>query len=153
MSIDTNAGNYPGRTDAVGNELDKIVQGVPSEEEIEEARERLAAAIEMIKSEFVFVAKAIESLETVKLDEANFQKIAFVSDRIAALTEISPELATRPDIRQEFDNAVLYLTNAFLRVFGKKCSESESPKAWLERYSDIRGKLERSVRSLGLSQQ
>ncbi|MDQ1343436.1 MAG: hypothetical protein QG650_155 [Patescibacteria group bacterium] len=152
MSIDANAGNYPGRTDSIDGELDKIVQGVPSEQEIAEARERLDAALETLKAEFVFVARAVELLETVKLDEANFPKIAFIGDRIAALAEISPELAKHPDIRKNFDNAVLYVTNAFLRVFGKKCSESESPKVWLERYSDIRGKLERSIRSLGLSQ-
>lgn len=150
MSIDARGGDFR-RDEVPAVRMEETVQAsvMPSEDRIAESEERLNSATESIKAEFRLVAEAIRALESVKPSEALLSRAARIGDRIGALAEISPELASHPEVRRDFDGAVLYVANSFIRTLGKKFAESDSPKAWVQGYAELRGKIENSLRSLG----
>lgn len=127
-------------------ELEKIARGPERhpEEDISED-ERLSEALGVLKAEFIRVAEGIDALDSVPLNEANYEKFRLIGDRISALAEISPDLSFRPDIREEFDQAVRYVAVAYLEAVGKKFAASDfgkdRPKGF-SAYVAIREKLE-----------
>lgn len=134
------------------NELSSIAASpFETEEQASEREARLAELIGIIRSEFLLVSNGLEKLERTQVTEENFEKIEIVGDKLALLAQISGDLFGYPEIRKEFDEAIAYLSNVFLQIVGKKLSESEDPKRWFPRYSEMRGKLERSLRVLGNS--
>lgn len=131
--------------------LDKIADLAKSVQDESPEDEELDEALRTLKAEFVRVAEGVNALESVPLSEANYEKIRLIGERISALAEISPDLSGRPDIRVEYDQAVLYIASAYLETVGKKFAESGFGNGRQEAfaaYLAIREKLERSLKML-----
>lgn len=149
MSIDTNFSGFSSEPAAKSVErgLDELAAS-PFETEESEAEARLGELVETIRSEFLLVSKGIERLRDVEVTVENLPKIAFVAERIAALADISPELAEHPELQGEFSESVIALANAFLQVVGKKFSESKNPEQWFSAYAEMRTVLQNAANLL-----
>ncbi len=119
-----------------------------TEEAMAEREARLAELVETIRSEFFLVSKGIERLRDVEVTVENLPKIAFVAERIAALANISPELAEYPELQGEFSESVVALANAFLQVVGKKFAGSKNPEEWFSAYVEMRTILQSAINLL-----
>ncbi len=148
MSIDANF-KGPSReptAKSVERSLDELAASpFETEESKAESEARLGELVETIRSEFLLVSQRIEKLETVEVTRENLPKISLVAEKIAALAEISHELSDYPELQKAFAESVISLANAFLRVVGKKFSESKNPEEWLSDYSEMRNVLQNAA--------
>jgi hypothetical protein len=148
MSIDTNFNGsfHESTAKSAERSLDELAASpFETEESKAEAEARLGELVETIRSEFLLVSQRIENLETVEVTRENLPKIALVAEKIAALAEISHELSDYPELQAAFAGSVISLANAFLRVVGKKFSESKNPEEWLSDYSEMRNVLQNAA--------
>lgn len=143
--IDKNPGTNP-----VEAELRAIAEtpDALSEEEIAETERRIGEAVEVIRSEFVLVAKGLDELGAAKLDEKTFPKVVLIGERIGAIAQISPDLAARPDIREKFDEAVRYLAAHFVHIASVKLETAELPESKKAELENLLQKINASMGSL-----
>lgn len=145
MSIDQNAGRS-----APVESLAKTAENAIQEElRASEEEARLAETVDAIKGEFSNVATGISNLEETEIGGENFEKVLFIADRLGTLAEISPSLASRPDLRKEFDNAVRYVASEFIRIVSVKFVQTELTDSQKEEFVTALRKLDQSLDALG----
>ena len=144
MSIDQNAGRS-----APAESLSKTAENALQEElRASEEEARLAEAVDAIKGEFSNVAFGISNLENSEIGGENFEKVLFIADRLSTLAEISPSLASRPDLRKEFDDAVRYVASEFIRIMSAKYSRTELTEDQKSEFATALRKLDQSLDAL-----
>ncbi|MFB0965576.1 MAG: hypothetical protein QMC36_08080 [Patescibacteria group bacterium] len=145
MSIEKN----PGRS-APTESLSKTAENAIEEElRASEEEARLAEVVDAIKGEFSNVATRISNLENSDIGGENFEKVLFIADRLSTLAEISPSLASRPDLRKEFDDAVRYVSSEFIRIMEAKYPRTELSENQKAEFVAALRKLDQSLDALG----
>lgn len=145
MSIDQNAG----RSAPVESSAKTAENAIQEELRASEEEARLAETVDAIKGEFSNVATGISNLEETEIGGENFEKVLFIADRLGTLAEISPSLASRPDLRKEFDNAVRYVASEFIRIVSVKFVQTELTDSQKEEFVTALRKLDQSLDALG----